>query len=312
MNPESSPAESFSIRLKAEAIRLGFAACGIARAGFLDEEAPFLDQWIARGYHAGKEYISRNRDKRLDPRLMLDHARSVIVVLASYHTAVKQADPKAPVVSRYALGRDYHLVILEKLAELTAFIKREYPEAGCRSFVDSSSIMERAWAIRAGLGRAGKNAILINPDHGSFVFIGDIVTDLELEYDQPMTKDFCGKCTRCMDACPTGALKEPAVLDARLCIANHTTGSKTDISEEIFRKSGIRIYACDICQEVCPWNKPATIPSQTMFGINEKLVKMTKQDWLDLTETQYAELTRESVLAQLPYTKLREMLGMME
>lgn len=280
--------------IKAEALRLGFSYVGISEAGFLEEEAPRLEQWLSKNMHGKMSYMERWFDKRLDPRLLVDGAKSVISLLLNYSPAVKQEE-NLPQISTYAYGRDYHFVIKEKLAELLSFIRAEIGEVNGRAFVDSAPVLDRAWAKRSGLGWVGKNANLIHPKAGSFFFIAELITDLKLEEDAPM-KDYCGTCTRCIDACPTDAIVLPQVVDGSKCISYVTIELKDAIPEAFKGHMKNWAFGCDICQDVCPWNRFSSPSKEEMFEPREGVLQMKEKDWMELTEEVFAEKFKESPL----------------
>ncbi len=241
--------------IKQKALELDFLDCGIARAETLTEDAPRLKSWLENGFHGEMDYMENHFDKRVDPRKLVEGARSLIVVLQNYHTVQSQADPEAPLISKYAFGKDYHKIVRKKLNKLLNWMQDEFGPISGRAFVDSAPVMERAWGRLAGLGWIGKHSLLLNRKYGSWFFIGVIVSDLELEPDQPM-KDYCGECTRCIDACPTQAILPGRTVDASRCISYLTIELKNKpIPEEFKSQMNNRVFGCDICQDVCPWNK---------------------------------------------------------
>jgi epoxyqueuosine reductase len=237
----------YTAKIKSAADALGFLSCGISQADFLEDEAPRLEQWLNQGHHGSMSYMERHFDKRLDPRLLVPGAKSVVSLLLNYHTDKKQADPKAPKISSYAYGKDYHFVIKEKLKELMQIIHREIGEVNGRVFVDSAPVMDKAWAAKSGLGWLGKNTNLISKKVGSFFFIAELIIDLELDYDTPVT-DHCGSCTACIDACPTDALLQPYQIDGSKCISYLTIELKENIPTEFKGQMDNWAFGCDICQ----------------------------------------------------------------
>lgn len=291
--------------IKEQATRLGFSYCGISKATFLEKEARRLDEWLKRGYQGKMAYMENHFDKRLDPRLLVDNAKSVVSLLLNYYTEDVQEDPNSPKISKYAYGEDYHNVIKSKLRELFEFIHDNIGEVGGRIFVDSAPVMDKAWAERSGLGWIGKNANLIHPKNGSFFFIAELIIDLDLEPDGPM-KDYCGTCTRCLDACPTQAIVEPYVIDGSKCISYLTIELKDEIIPSDFKgKMDDWIFGCDICQDVCPWNRFSKKHSISEFEPHESLLKMSKADWEDLTEEVFRELFRKSAIKRTKYSGLK-------
>jgi epoxyqueuosine reductase len=291
-------------KIKQKATELGFFFCGISNADFLAEEAKQLDNWLKLGYHGKMNYMENHYDKRLDPRLLVDDAKSVVSLLLNYYTEDEQTDPKAPKISKYAYGKDYHFIIKDKLKEFYQFIQDEIGEVGGRVFVDSAPVMDKAWAKKSGLGWMGKNANIINPKHGSFFFIAEMILDLELEPDGPI-KDYCGTCTQCIDECPTDAIVEPYVIDGSKCISYLTIELKDEIMPKEFKgKMDNWMFGCDICQSVCPWNRFAKPHSEPWFNPHEDLLKMSKHDWDDLTEEVFQELFRKSAVKRTKFPGL--------
>jgi len=291
------------IKKKAEA--LGFSACGIAEASFLEKDTDRLNQWLLHGYQGDMLYMARNREKRLDPRLLVPGARSVISVLFNYYPAENPSPENNYKIAKYAYGKDYHFVLREKLNKLTAAIKERAGDFQARAFTDSAPVMEKSWAEKAGLGWIGKNTCLIHPKLGSFVFIGEIITDLELEYDRHQINDLCGGCTRCTDACPTGAIIAPRLLDAGKCISYYTIEFRGDLPQNEKDKFNDWIFGCDICQDVCPWNRPAKPQNESSFNLEPGLQGMNKEKWEQLTEDQFNVLFRESAVKRTNFIGLK-------
>jgi epoxyqueuosine reductase len=247
--------------IKEQALLLGFSKIGIARAGRLEAESKRLDEWLVRGYDAGMKWMAERRDKRIDPRTLLPGAKSVVSVALNYYTPARHAeDPAAGKISRYAWGDDYHDIVKDRLDKLLEFILSQRPEASGKAYVDTGPVMDKAWAQRAGIGWQGKHTNLITEEFGSWVFLGEILLDLELEYDNPAL-DLCGNCTLCIEACPTDAITEAYVVDSNRCISYLTIEHRGSIAEELGEKFGGWIYGCDICQDVCPWNIRDSRPS---------------------------------------------------
>ena len=283
--------------IKEEALRLGFSSIGISKAEFLEQEAPRLEKWLHAGMHGEMAYMERYFDKRLDPRLLVDGAKSVISLLLNYYPQEEQPDNGAPRVSKYAYGRDYHLVIKDKLRELVCFIREHIGEVQGRVFTDSAPVLERAWAVKSGLGWMGKNTNLINPKAGSFFFLAEVICDLELEYDSPL-KDYCGTCTRCIDACPTDAIIKPYVVDGSRCISYFTIELRDAIPNEMKGKFENHAFGCDICQDVCPWNRFSLPTKVEAFKPVEKLFDMQSKDWMELTQEVFDRTFKESPIAR--------------
>lgn len=291
-----SPASQYTKLIKAKAIELGFDFCGIAKADFLEEEAPRLETWLKNGMHGQMNYMANHFDKRLDPRLLVDDAKSVITVLLNYYPEQKLPENAEDYkLSKYAYGTDYHFVIKDKLKDLLTYIHEEIGEVGGRAFVDSAPVMDKAWAKRSGLGWIGKHTNLINRQIGSFFFIGELILDLELEPDGPIT-DYCGTCTRCIDACPTDAIVGPYVVDGSKCISYFTIELKEAIPQEVQGKFDNWIFGCDICQDVCPWNRFAQPHKTEAFQPHPDLVSFTKNDWEEITEDVFREIFRRSAV----------------
>lgn len=303
--------EKHTALIKQKAKELGFFYCGISKADFLAEQAPRLEKWLGSGLHGKMDYMERNIDKRLDPRLLVDNAKSVVSLLLNYYTPEKQTDPSAPKISQYAYGEDYHFVIKDKLKDLFQFIHDEIGEVGGRVFVDSAPVMDKVWAEKSGLGWIGKNTNLIHPKEGSFFFIAELILDLELSPDGPM-KDYCGTCTKCIDACPTDALIHPYVIDAKKCISYLTIELKDEILPAEFKgKMDDWMFGCDICQDVCPWNRFAKKHTESRFNPQKELLEMSKSDWKDLTEEIFQEVFRKSAVKRTEITGLRRNINFM-
>ncbi|RQO69701.1 tRNA epoxyqueuosine(34) reductase QueG [Pedobacter sp. KBW06] len=294
----------YSTMIKAEALRLGFMQCGIAKAGFLEEEAPRLEKWLENNHHGEMAYMEKHFDKRLDPRLLVEDSKSVISLTLNYFPEERQADPDAPKISKYAYGTDYHLVIKDKLFQLLNFISEEIGEVSGRAFVDSAPVMDRAWAKRAGIGWIGKNSNLINKKSGSFFFLAELIIDLDLEYDNPFETDHCGTCTKCIDACPTDAILSPFIIDAKKCISYLTIELREEIPQSFNDKMENWMFGCDICQDVCPWNRFSVPHSEPKFQPNENLLQMKKEDWLDITEDVFKAIFKNSAVKRTKFKGL--------
>ena len=292
--------DSLTDKIRSRAEDLGFDSCGIAAADLLSLENDRLKDWIKGGYHAGMSYMERNGEKRKDPRNLVEGARSVIVLLMNYYQHQNLA-PGVPVISRYALGRDYHDVMRERMLLLLDYIKKESPGSGGRVFVDSAPVMERSWAVNAGLGWIGRNSMLINRRLGSYTFIGEIVTDIELDYDKPFTTHHCGSCNRCTEACPTGAILPDRTVDSNRCISYITIEHKGAIPGYFSGKMENRVFGCDICQEVCPWNSKANQTTIADFFERAEIPGYTKHGWDALTEEQFIELFASSPVKRAGY-----------
>ncbi|WP_448530645.1 tRNA epoxyqueuosine(34) reductase QueG [Raineya sp.] len=283
--------------IKQKAAEFGFDFCGIAQAEFLEKEAPRLEEWLKRNMQGEMSYMANHFDKRLNPKLLVEGAKSVISLLLNYFPnqdlAQKNADNFK--ISKYAYGEDYHFVMKRKLNELLNFIREHIGEVNGRAFVDSAPVMDKVWAERSGLGWIGKHSNLINRKIGSFFFIGELIVDLELEYDSP-TGDYCGTCKRCLEACPTEAIVSPYVVDGSKCISYLTIELKNEIPQEFRGKMENWIFGCDICQDVCPWNRFAKPHQTPEFEPNEPLKAMQKKDWLEITEEVFAKVFPKSAV----------------
>ncbi|MCK5066514.1 MAG: tRNA epoxyqueuosine(34) reductase QueG [Bacteroidales bacterium] len=291
--------------IKEEALRLGFADCGFSKAELLPEDATRLQEWLSSGYHARMGYMAKHFEKRTDPTKLVEGARSVISVLYNYYTDKKQKDPEAPVISTYAFGRDYHLVMREKMNLLFDFIKSLHPDAEGRVFVDSAPVLDRTWAKRSGLGWIGKNSNLISRKAGSFVFIGEIILNLEFDYNQVPEGDYCGSCKLCVEACPTKAILDNRTLNSERCISYQTIENRGEISQELEGKLSNRVFGCDICQDVCPWNRKAFRHTEPDFEPLSDLLDMTANEWSHLNKDRYRELFTDSPVERAGFKKLK-------
>jgi epoxyqueuosine reductase len=289
-------------KIKKKALELGFSAIGISKADHLEKESKQLKEWLENGFHGEVTYMENHFEKRTDPRKLVDNAKSVISVLQNYYPETTQPENTYQ-ISKYAYGRDYHLVVKEKLYLLFDFIKTLEPDTNARIFVDSAPVMEKAWAAKSGLGWIGKNTNLISKEHGSFVFIGEIITNLDLDYDKAI-KDFCGNCTKCIDACPTKALN-PYKLDARKCISYLTIEMKGEIPEIFKNQWNDWIFGCDICQDICPWNSKAKAHSEKDFNPKPEILTYLKSDWEKLSEDAFKETFKDSPIERAKFDGLK-------
>ncbi len=292
-----------SALVKATAQRLGFQFCGISEATFLEEEAPRLESWLKRGMHGQMDYMARHFDKRLDPRLLVPGARSVVSLLYNYHHPDQAINTDAPRISRYAYGEDYHLVIKEKLFELLDSLREQIGDINGRVFVDSAPVLEKAWATKSGLGWVGKHSNLINKQQGSWFFLAELIIDLPLQADGPIA-DYCGTCTRCIDACPTEAITAYEV-DGSKCISYFTIELKEALPAAMTEKFGNWLFGCDICQEVCPWNRFASKHNESRFLPTNNLLDMTLNDWREMTEDVFNQRFKKSPLQRTGFQKLQ-------
>jgi epoxyqueuosine reductase len=290
--------------IRQKARELGFDDIGFAEAQYLEEEAAFYEQWLDYGHHAGMDYMARNREKRYDPRLLVDGTKSVVLVLQNYKPDRDVHQASDFKLAKYAYGRDYHKVLKNRLKKLMSFIQSDVAEeAEGRFFVDSAPVSERSLAARAGLGWRGKNTNLIHPRLGSFVFIGEIFLNIELPYGEPI-KEACGGCTRCLDACPTGALTNPYQLDANRCISYLTIENKGEISEEFEGQFEGWVFGCDICQDVCPWNWKARPHKEADFNLRPAFRDMTNEDWRSLDASLFDKLSQGSSIRRAGFDGL--------
>lgn len=297
--------------IKAEAKRLGFDYCGISKAEFLEEEAPRLEYWLKSNMHGEMKYMENHFDMRLDPRKLVPGAKSVVSLLLNYFTLEKQEED-APKISKYAYGEDYHLVIKRKLKEMLQTISEKIgKEVGGRVFVDSAPVLDKAWAKKSGLGWVGKNSNLINKQSGSFFFIAELILDLELIPDSA-TGDYCGTCTRCIDACPTDAIVNPYIVDGSKCISYFTIELKGAIPATEKNKFENWAFGCDICQDVCPWNRFAKPHNEAAFNPKNELLQMNKKEWMEITEEVFHQLFKNSAVKRTKFEGLKRNIRFLE
>lgn len=280
--------------IKSEAKRLGFLSCGISKAGFLEEEAPRLEAYLNQNFNGQMQYIENHFDKRLDPTLLVEDAKSVVSLLLNYYPDENQIEDTYK-ISKYAYGQDYHFVIKEKLKELLESIQTEIGEVSGRAFVDSAPVLDKAWAAKAGLGWVGKHTLLISKKAGSFYFVAELIIDLDLEYDHAVT-DHCGSCTACIDACPTEAIVAPYVVDGSKCISYFTIELKEALPMEMKNKMDDWVFGCDICQDVCPWNRFSKAHKEPLFNPNPELLSFTKKDWQEITAETFSKVFKNSAV----------------
>ncbi len=294
----------YTQKIKAEANRLGFSFCGISKAEFLEEEAPRLEKWLSQNMHGEMHYMENYFDKRLDPTILVEGSKSVISLMYNYFPENEQKEDTFK-ISKYAYGQDYHHIIKDKLKEIVHFIREEIGEVDSRVFVDSAPVLDRAWAKKSGLGWIGKNSMLIHPKNGSFFFLAEIVLDLKLDYDNPL-KDYCGSCTACIDACPTEAILPDKVVDGSKCISYFTIELKDQIiPNEMKGRFDDWMFGCDICQDVCPWNRFSKPHNEPLFNPKTNLLNYTKNEWLELTEEIYQEIFRKSPVKRAKFKGLK-------
>ncbi len=286
--------EKHTQSIKEEAKRLGFLSCGISKAGFLEEEAPRLENWLNKNRHGQMSYMENHFDKRLNPTLLVDDAKSVVSLLLNYYPSEIQ-NKNSYKISKYAYGQDYHYVIKEKLKELLHFIHTEIGEVSGRAFVDSAPVLDKAWAAKSGLGWIGKNSNLITQKVGSFYFIAELIIDLDLEYDTTTT-DHCGTCTACLDACPTEAIVAPYVVDGSKCISYFTIELKDNLPNEMKGKFDDWAFGCDVCQDVCPWNRFSKSHNEPLLKPNEAILNFSKKDWEEITTETFNKIFKNSAV----------------
>lgn len=289
--------------IKTEAKRLGFLSCGISKAEFLEEEAPKLESWLNQNKHGKMQYMENHFDKRLDPTLLVEGSKSVVSLTYNYFSEQLQHDSEAPKISTYAYGMDYHYVIKNKLNQLLEFIKEEIGDVHGRAFVDSAPILEKAWAKKSGLGWIGKHSNMLTQKVGSFYFIAELIIDLELEADHAVT-DHCGSCTACIDACPTDAITEPYKVDGSKCISYFTIELKENIPTEMGGKLDNWMFGCDVCQDVCPWNRFSKQHNEPLFNPKPELLSMTKKDWEEITQETFNKVFKNSAVKRTKYSGL--------
>lgn len=290
--------------IKTEAKRLGFLSCGVSQAGFLDAEAPRLERWLNKQMNGKMQYMENHFDKRLDPTKLVEGSKSVISLLLNYYPEGVQNDSEAPKISKYAYGTDYHFVIKDKLKDLLHFIQEEIGDVHGRAFVDSAPVLDKAWAAKSGLGWIGKHSNLITQQVGSFYFIAELIVDLELDYDSPTT-DHCGTCTKCIDACPTQAITEPYVVDGSKCISYFTIELKDNIPAEFKGQFDNWMFGCDVCQDVCPWNRFSKAHAEPLFNPHPDLLSMTKKDWEEITQDVFSKIFKKSAVKRTKFSGLQ-------
>ena len=290
--------------IKNKAIELGFISCGISKSGFLEDEVYRFEYWLKNNYHGKMSYMERNFDKRMDTTKLVEGSKSVISLLYNYYPENKIDDKNNFKISKYAYGKDYHFIIKDKLKTLLNDMREEIGDIHGRVFVDSAPILERAWAKKSGLGWVGKNTNLINKKTGSFFFIAEIIVDLELNYDNEV-KDYCGSCTACLDSCPTNALYEPYKIDASKCISYFTIELKEQFPDDLKKDFNDWIFGCDICQDVCPWNKLSKSSDEPLLKPKEEIKQYTKKDWIELTDEVFNIVFKESPLKRTKYQGLK-------
>lgn len=302
---------NYSQLIKQKAEKFGFQSCGISKAEFLEEEAPRLEAWLNKGYHGEMQYMENHFDKRLNPTLLVDGAKSVISLSYNYFPKVKIDEINNFKISKYAYGEDYHEVIKDILKNMVAEIQEEIGEFGFRVFVDSAPVLEKAWARKSGLGWVGKNANLITKKHGSFYFLAEIICDLELEYDLPVT-DHCGSCRACIDACPTQAIVSDRIVDGSKCISYATIELKNEIPDYFNGKMDDWMFGCDVCQDVCPWNRFSAPTLQEKFAPNFQKLNFRKNEWKELTQELFSEIFKKSAVKRTKFSGLMRNINLLK
>lgn len=304
------PKQTYTSLIKKHAKRLGFEYCGISKAVFLEEEAPRLEKWLNNNMHGQMKYMENYFDKRLDPRLLVDDAKSVVSLLLNYYPEQKQ-NPDAPQISKYAYGNDYHDVIKEKCKTLVDILREDIGEINGRCFVDSAPVMDKAWAQKSGLGWIGKNSNLITKNNGSFFFIAELIIDVELEYDSPI-KDYCGTCTRCIDACPTDAIVAPYMVDGSKCISYFTIELKENIPADYKNKFNNWAFGCDVCQDVCPWNRFSKPHTEPLFNNKDDMLDWDNKQWQEITQEVFAKVFKGSAVKRTGFKGLKRNLDFLK
>ena len=305
MSRDTHVARTRANQLKNKAIELGFTSVGVSKAVELTKEASRLEKWLKAGMHGEMKYMEGHFEKRLDPRKLVPGTKSVVSLLFNYHNPdLPIGGEGTPRISQYAYGKDYHHVIKWKLKELLKFLRNEWGQVEGRVFVDSAPVLERAWAEKSGLGWVGKHSLLISKKRGSYFFLAEIMLDVELEEDTPVL-DHCGNCTKCIDACPTGAIVKPYVVDGSKCISYFTIELKGAIPEPMVGKFGDWVFGCDICQEVCPWNRHSERHQEPEFLNHPELLEMSQDDWLDLTEEVFENTFKDSPIKRTGFKGIK-------
>ena len=285
-------------------------SCGVSKAGFLEQEAPRLEDWLNKNRNGEMHYMENHFDKRLDPTLLVPGAKSVVSLLLNYYPEETQRED-AYKISKYAYGTDYHFVIKDKLKEFLEAIRAHIGEVDGRAFVDSAPVLDKAWAAKSGLGWVGKNSNLLTKQVGSFFFIAELIIDLELEYDTPVT-DHCGSCTACIDACPTQAIVDPYVVDGSKCISYFTIELKNEIPDYAKGKMDDWMFGCDVCQDVCPWNRFSRPHKEPLFNPKPELLQYSKKEWKELTQEVFSEIFKKSPVKRTKFSGLKRNIDFLE
>ncbi len=302
--------EKYTTQIKTEAKRLGFLSCGISKAEFLEKEAPRLEHYLKHNWHGEMYYMENHFDKRLDPTKLVEDSKSVISLLLNYYPKQLQTDNTYK-ISKYAFGTDYHFVIKDKLRALLSYIQEHIGDVTGRAFVDSAPVLDKAWAAKSGLGWMGKHGNLITQKTGSYYFIAELIVDLELCYDNPTT-DHCGSCTACIDACPTQAIVEPYKVNGSQCISYYTIELKNELPTVMKGHFDDWMFGCDVCQEVCPWNRFSKPHQEPLFNPHPDLLEMTKQDWQDITQEVFSKLFKKSAVKRTKFSGLKRNINFLE
>lgn len=300
----------YSQFIKKEAKRLGFLSCGISKAEFLEKEAPRLETWLKKNAHGEMHYMENHFDKRLDPTKLVEGSKSVVSLLLNYYPSEIQ-NTDSYKLSKYAYGTDYHFVIKDKLKQLLHSIQDEIGDVHGRAFVDSAPVLDKAWAAKSGLGWIGKHSNLLTQQVGSFYFIAELIIDLELEYDHAVT-DHCGTCTACIDACPTEAITEPYVVDGSKCISYFTIELKENIPSDFKGQFDDWMFGCDVCQDVCPWNRFSKAHNEPLFNPHPELLSMTKKDWEEITRDTFNTVFKNSAVKRTKFEGLQRNIKFLE
>ena len=285
-------------------------SCGVSKAGFLEQEAPRLEDWLNKNRNGEMHYMENHFDKRLDPTLLVPGAKSVVSLLLNYYPEETQRED-AYKISKYAYGTDYHFVIKDKLKEFLEAIRAHIGEVDGRAFVDSAPVLDKAWAAKSGLGWVGKNSNLLTKQVGSFFFIAELIIDLELEYDTPVT-DHCGSCTACIDACPTQAIVDPYVVDGSKCISYFTIELKNEIPDYAKGKMDDWMFGCDVCQDVCPWNRFSKPHNEPLFNPKPEMLQYSKKEWKELTQEVFSEIFKKSPVKRTKFSGLKRNMDFLE
>lgn len=291
-------------RIKQKASDLGFMFCGISKADPLIKEAKYLERWLNENHNGEMKWMENHFDLRVDPTKLFPGAKSIISLALNYFPEETQKDLEAPKISKYAYGKDYHFIIKDKLKQLLDFVQKEIGDVSGRAFVDSAPIMDKVWAKKSGIGWMGKNTNIINPKSGSFFFLGELVVDLELIPDGPI-KDYCGTCTKCVDACPTDALNGKFEIDGSKCISYFTIELKDELPQSYANKFENWMFGCDICQDVCPWNRFSKPTKEQWFHPHNDLLTMKKSEWEEISLDTFQEVFRKSAVKRTKYSGLK-------